>query len=70
MPGVHAHGETMNCEITAVTDLVEDRRHRLVNAYGCSNAYPSLEVMLERAADAFESWIVNGPEDTMSRFNG
>jgi len=53
----HWH-EHPNCEVTAVTDLVEDRRQRLVRAYGCSNVYPSLEVMLEQAADSFDAVAV------------
>jgi PTH1 family peptidyl-tRNA hydrolase len=30
----------------------------------------SVGPMLDRAADAFESWVLQGPEWTMSRFNG
>jgi len=46
------------CEVTAVTDLVEDRRQRLVKAYGCENVFPSMEAMLEQAADTFDAVAV------------
>jgi len=52
--GHHWH-EHPNCEVTAVTDLVEGRRQKLVKAYQCENVFPSMEVMLERAAGAFDA---------------
>jgi predicted dehydrogenase len=54
----HHWHEHPDCEITAVTDLVEERRQRLVTAYGCSNVFDSLEEMLERAADTFDAVAV------------
>ncbi len=51
----HHWHEHPHCEVTAVTDLVEDRRQTLVRAYHCSNVFPSLEIMLERAADQFDA---------------
>lgn len=60
--GHHWH-EHPHCQVTAVTDLVEDRRQNLVRAYNCPNAFPSLEVMLEEAADQFDAVAVftDGP---------
>jgi predicted dehydrogenase len=51
----HHWHEHPDCAVTAVTDLVEDRRARLVRQYGCKNVFPSLEVMLEKAADQFDA---------------
>jgi len=51
----HHWHEHPNCEVTAVTDLVEPRRQALIKAYGCQNVFPSLEDMLERAADQFDA---------------
>lgn len=47
--------EHPNCIVTAVTDLIPDRRERLVKRYGCKNAYESLEVMLKKAAGTFDA---------------
>ncbi len=54
----HHWHEHPDCEVTAVTDLVEDRRQRLVQAYGCEQVFPSMEVMLEQAADSFDAVAV------------
>jgi len=50
--------EHPHCVVTAVTDLIPDRRERLARRYGCENAYPSLEVMLKKAADRFDAVAV------------
>jgi predicted dehydrogenase len=44
--------------VTAVTDLIPDRRQRLVDRYSCKNAYESLEVMLKTAPDSFDAVAV------------
>jgi predicted dehydrogenase len=54
----HHWHEHPNCEVTAVTDLVEARRARLVQSYRCERAFPSLENMLEVAADSFDAVAV------------
>lgn len=54
----HHWHEHPDCEITAVTDLVEERRQALVNAYRCRNAFHSLEDMLDQAADQFDAVAV------------
>ncbi len=51
----HEHPQ---CEVTAVTDLREDRRKNLIRRYKCQSAYESLEVMLEKAADTFDAVAV------------
>lgn len=51
----HHWHEHPQCEITAVTDLVEDRRQTLKNNYRCDRVFPSLEEMLETAADQFDA---------------
>jgi predicted dehydrogenase len=51
----HHWHEHPNCVVTGVTDLVEDRRQRLVQQYGCDAVYPSLEEMLEKAPDTFDA---------------
>lgn len=57
--GAHHHWhEHPDCEVTAVTDLVEERRQALVRAYRCDNVFPSLEEMLDRAADSFDAVAV------------
>ncbi|MBN1420130.1 MAG: Gfo/Idh/MocA family oxidoreductase, partial [Planctomycetes bacterium] len=43
------------CIVTAVTDLREDRRQALIRQYGCKDAFPSLEVMMEKAAGTFDA---------------
>ncbi len=50
--------EHPNCVVTAVTDLIPERRERLVKRYGCKNAFESLEVMLRKAADTFDAVAV------------
>ena len=50
----HWH-EHPSCEVTAVADLVAERRQALATRYGCDNAFESLEEMLERAADSFDA---------------
>ncbi len=50
--------EHPNCVVTAVTDLIPDRRQRLVRRYACKNAYESLEIMLRKAADTFDAVAV------------
>ena len=52
--GHHWH-EHPNCEVTAVSDLVEERRQKLVKAYKCENVFPSLEEMLDKAGDTFDA---------------
>ena len=54
----HHWHEHPQCEITAVTDLVEERRQDLTQSYRCTNIFPSLEEMLERAADQFDAVAV------------
>ncbi|HMP80492.1 MAG TPA: Gfo/Idh/MocA family oxidoreductase, partial [Pirellulaceae bacterium] len=54
----HHWHEHPNCEVTAVTDLVEERQQALVNRYRCRNAFPSLEEMLDQAADQFDAVAV------------
>jgi len=44
--------------VTAVTDLLGDRRKRLVQRYSCPNAFDSLEEMLSRAAGSFDAVAV------------
>ena len=51
----HHWHEHPNCRVTAVSDLVESRRQRLVKAYGCEDVFPSLEVMLDKGADTFDA---------------
>ncbi len=51
----HHWHEHPQCDVTAVTDLVEERRKALESAYQCHNVFPSLEVMLETAADQFDA---------------
>ncbi len=50
--------EHPNCVVTAVTDLIAERRERLVERYSCKNAYESLEEMLKKAADTFDAVAV------------
>ena len=57
--GAHQHWhEHPHCEVTAVTDLVEDRRLALQRAYRCDKVFPSLEDMLARAGDTFDAVAV------------
>ena len=51
----HYWHEHPSCRVTAVTDLVDRRRERLMKAYKCPNAFPSMENMLDRAADTFDA---------------
>ena len=51
----HHWHEHPDCEVTAVSDLVEARRKRLVRSYGCNAVYPSLEQMLEKAHKSFDA---------------
>ncbi len=46
--------EHPNCEVVAVSDLRSDRRKALMQVYGCSKSYDSLETLLkqEREVDA------------------
>ena len=39
----HHWHEHPNCDVVAVTDLVEERRQALVRNYACPNAFESLE---------------------------
>ncbi len=50
--------EHPNCVVTAVTDLIPERRQRLVERYSCPNAFESLEVMLNKAAGTFDAVAV------------
>ena len=43
------------CAVTAVTDLLPDRRKNLVDRYGCPNTFNSLEEMLQKGADTFDA---------------
>lgn len=54
----HHWHEHPHCTITAVTDLVEERRQALVRAYGCNHVFPSMEEMLAQAADTFDAVAV------------
>ena len=54
----HHWHEHPDCEVTAVSDLVEARRKRLVRSYGCNAVYPSLEKMLEKAHKSFDAVAV------------
>ena len=54
----HHWHEHPDCEVTAVSDLVESRRQALAQRYACPNTYPSLEVMLAEAADSFDAVAV------------
>lgn len=60
--GHHWH-EHPNCQVTAVSDLLPKRREALVKNYECPNAFESLEVMLEQAADTFDAVAIftDGP---------
>ena len=51
----HHWHEHPDCEVTAVSDLVEGRRKRLVRQYECEAVYPSLEKMLEKAHKSFDA---------------
>jgi len=51
----HHWHEHPQCTVTAVTDLVQERRDRLQQQYQCDNVFPSLENMLETAADQFDA---------------
>jgi len=54
--GAHHHWhEHPNCEVVAVTDLVEERRQALARNYACANIFPSMEEMLSTAADTFDA---------------
>lgn len=54
----HHWHEHPNCEVTAVTDLVEDRQAALAKQYRCENVFPSMEKMLEQASDQFDAVAV------------
>jgi len=51
----HYWHEHPNCEVTAVRDLVEERRQALREAYRCDRVFPSLENMLDKAAGTFDA---------------
>lgn len=51
----HYWHEHPNCQVTAVADLVEDRRQALSKAYRCDRVFRSLEDMLDKAADTFDA---------------
>jgi len=48
----HQHPQ---CQVTAVTDLVEARRQALATRYECDSVFASLDEMLESAADTFDA---------------
>jgi len=52
--GQHWH-EHPDCEVTAVAEADESRLQRLVERYGCDNAFASLEVMLDKASNEFDA---------------
>jgi predicted dehydrogenase len=52
---MHHWHEHPDCQVTAVTDLVESRRQALAQRYDCRNVYPSLENMLKEAAGQFDA---------------
>ena len=51
----HHWHEHPHCEVTAVADVTDGRRERLIESYACGRAFPSLEAMLEEGADAFDA---------------
>ncbi len=51
----HHWHEHPQCEITAVTDLVAERRQTLKQNYKCQNDFASLEEMFDKAADQFDA---------------
>ncbi len=51
----HHWHEHPGCDVTAVTDLVDNRRAALANRYGCDNVFPSLEKMLETGSEQFDA---------------
>jgi predicted dehydrogenase len=51
----HYWHEHPNCSVTAVADLLEERRERLRKHYGCMNAFRSMEEMFEKAGDSFDA---------------
>lgn len=50
-----------NSQVTAVTDLFEDRRQKLKEYYKCDAVFPSMEIMLEEAPDSFDAVAVFTP---------
>jgi predicted dehydrogenase len=51
----HHWHEHPNCVVTAVSDLVDERRAALAKAYGCKSVFPSLENLIEKASDTFDA---------------
>lgn len=51
----HHWHEHPNCKVTAVSDLIGERRSHLMKSYACDTAFESLEVMLDKAADQFDA---------------
>ncbi len=51
----HHWHEHPDCEVTAVSDLVESRQQALARRYGCKTIYPSLEAMLEQGHRQFDA---------------
>lgn len=54
----HHWHEHPHCAVTAVTDLVEERRQNLVRQYGCTHVFPSMEEMLKEAPGDFDAVAV------------
>jgi predicted dehydrogenase len=52
--GHHWH-EHPDCEVTAVTDLLPERRQRLAEVYQCRRIFNSLEEMLDKASGTFDA---------------
>jgi predicted dehydrogenase len=51
----HYWQEHPNCKVVAVTDLLEQRRQRLIERYNCKNVFRSMEEMFEKASDTFDA---------------
>ncbi len=53
-----------NYEVTAATDLLEDRRTALKKTFSCDNVFSSLEAMLKEAPESFDAVaIITGAPD-------
>jgi len=53
--------EHPDCVVTAVSDLREDRRQRLMQVYGCAKSYPSLEELVKDPAIDAVAIFTDGP---------
>lgn len=64
-----------NCKITAVTDLLPERRERLKHTYKCDNAYESFEEMIKKeknvdAVAVFSGMLDHAKHARMAMENG